>query len=101
MASPEEILDGTATVPENVVYREFEAETLLLNLNTGQYHGLNPTGGRLLQLLEETDGNVRAAITKLAAEYEVAEDDITTDMADFCAALAERGLIEVEDDSSG
>lgn len=95
MASPEEILDGTATVPENVVYREFEAETLLLHLGTGRYHGLNPTGARLLELLRETGGDVRLAVARLAEEHGVGAAAIEGELAEFCAQLAERGLLEV------
>jgi hypothetical protein len=90
------LLEGRAHVPDHVVYRRFEAETLLLNLKTGHYHGLNPTGGRLLELLKETDGRVGDAVARLAEEYEVAEDDVAPDMAAFCAQLAERGLIEFD-----
>jgi len=94
-------LDARVHVPDHVVYRWFEAETLLLNLNTGQYHGLNPTGGRLLQLLEETEGGVGEAVRRLATEYDVDEGQIANDMAEFCAQLAGRGLIEVDDDPRG
>jgi Coenzyme PQQ synthesis protein D (PqqD) len=94
---PEQFKDATVRVPEHVVYRSFEAETLLLNLDTGQYHGLNPTGGRMLELLKETDGSVREATERLAGEVEMAPEEIADDLASFCADLAERGLIEVDD----
>jgi hypothetical protein len=92
----EEILDATASVPEHVVFRSFEAETLLLNLETGQYHGLNATGGRMLELLKETGGQVRQSVDQLAKEYEMDADTIARDMADFCLSLEERGLLEVQ-----
>jgi hypothetical protein len=95
------VLEARLRVPDHVVYRWFEKETLLLNLDTGQYHGLNPTGGRMLQLLDQTNGSVGEAVAMLAEEFEVAADDIAPDMADFCAALAERGLVEVDDDPRG
>jgi Coenzyme PQQ synthesis protein D (PqqD) len=94
------MLDAHVRVPDHVVYRWFEAETLLLNLSTGQYHGLNPTAGRMLQLLEETDGHVGQAIARLAAGYEADEAEITTDMVELCTQLAERGLVEVDEDSA-
>jgi hypothetical protein len=86
---------STITLPEHVVYRSFEAETLLLNLDTGQYHGLNPTGGRMLELLKENGGQVDVATRLLAAEFEVDPTDIEEDLLSFCADLAERGLVEV------
>jgi Coenzyme PQQ synthesis protein D (PqqD) len=98
---PEQFKFATVRVPEHVVYRSFEAETLLLNLETGQYHGLNPTGGRMLELLKETDGKVRDATERLAAEVEMPPDEIADDLASFCADLAERGLIEVDESGEG
>ncbi len=47
------VLAATARMPAHVVYREFPAEVVLLNLQTGRYHGLNPTAGRMLRALEE------------------------------------------------
>ena len=32
-------------VPRHVVHRDFPAQTVILNLETGKYHGLNPTAG--------------------------------------------------------
>ncbi|MFL5867123.1 MAG: PqqD family protein [Thermoleophilaceae bacterium] len=93
--SEDAMLDAVAHVPEHVVHRTFEAETLLLNLDTGQYHGLNETGGRMLQLLEASDGRVREAIQKLADEYEIAFEEIAPDLLTFCSSLESRGLIQV------
>jgi len=93
--SQETMLDAVAHVPEHVVHRTFEAETLLLNLETGQYHGLNETGGRMLELLEATDGRVREAVEKLADEYEIPFEEIAPDLMSFCSALETRGLIVV------
>ena len=89
------MLEAVVHVPEHVVHRSFEAETLLLNLDTGQYHGLNETGGRMLELLEATDGRVRDAIERLAEEYEVAFAEIAPDLTAFCSDLETRGLIVV------
>ena len=84
-------------MPDHVVHRAFEAETLLLNLDSGQYHGLNKTGGRFLELLKESDGDVSAAAATLAAEYELEPADIAGEMHTFLDELAERGLVEIDD----
>jgi len=91
----DDILDSVVNVPEHVVHRSFEAETLLLNLETGQYHGLNETGGRMLELLEATNGSVREAIERLAEEYGVDFSEIAPDLISFCSDLETRGLIVV------
>jgi hypothetical protein len=94
---PSWLLRATARVPDHVIYRWFEAETLLLNLESGQYHGLNPTGGRWLQLLDDADGDAGEAVQRLADECGVPADEITRDLADFCSALRRRGLIEIDE----
>src|SRR4051794_10477030 len=99
-APEDEMLDSVISVPEHVVHRAFEAETLLLNLETGQYHGLNETGGRMLELLEATDGRVREAIERLADEYGVAFAEIAPDLTSFCSDLETRGLIVVARDAA-
>ena len=75
--------------------QDFAAETLVLNLGTGTYHGLDPTGARLLDLLRETGGDVRLSIERLAGEHGVASEEIAGDLLDFCAELADRGLLEL------
>jgi hypothetical protein len=95
MASRDDILESRAVVPDAVVYREFDAETLLLNLATGTYHGVDATGARTLELLREADGDVRVAVERLAAEHGLERDDVAGDLADFLAKLADRGLLEV------
>jgi len=55
-----------ARVPNNVVYRTFAYETVVLNLNTGKYHGLNRTAGRMLESLDRSP-TVGEAVELLAA----------------------------------
>lgn len=87
--------NSTVHVPEHVVYRPFAAETVLLNLETGHYHGVNPTGGRMLEALEKA-GTVREAAAQLAEEYDQPRDGVEQDLCAFCADLVERGLVEVD-----
>ena len=91
----DQLLDARLEVPEHVVYRSFDEETLLLNLESGQYHGLNETGGRLIELLKSTDGTARDAIVRLAEEYEVEFEEIAPGLVRFCVALEQRGLVPV------
>ena len=92
------VLDARVRIPDHVVYRRFESETLLLNLDIGQYHGLNRTGGQLVELLKDTQGRVGQAVERLAADTDVSAAEIRRDMAEFCGQLMDRGLIELEDD---
>ena len=90
----EEILTSQARLPQHVVYRPFVSETVLLNLQTGLYHGVNPIGGRMLEALEAA-ADVRAAAATLAVEFGVPRAQVERDIAGFCAGLAARDLIEL------
>ena len=89
-----ELLGASVRRPDHVVYRRFPAETVALNLESGKYHGLNPTAGRMLELLEEC-ATVSDAASRLAEEYGRPSAEIESDLCRLCSDLAERGLIEI------
>jgi hypothetical protein len=80
-------------VPDHVVYREFDEQTVALNLQTGRYHGLNATAGAMVAALREAP-SVAAAAERLAPEWDVPEDELLADLAELCDGLERRGLIE-------
>lgn len=90
-----ELRSAKLRVPQHVVYRAFPTETVVLNLQTGKYHGLNPTAGRMLETLVQT-GSVAAAAAAAAEDYERPLEETEEDVCRLCEALLERGLIEIE-----
>ena len=82
-------------VPQHVVHRRFPTETVVLNLRTGKYHGLNPTAGAMLDELSRT-GSIAGTATTIAAEHGRETAEIEADLHELVAALRERGLIEIE-----
>jgi hypothetical protein len=91
---------ATARIPGDVVYRDFMHETVVLNLQTGKYHGLNPTGGRMLRVLEKSPKLAEAARI-LADDYGQPLDDIERDLHEFCAELERRGLLVIDNGGDG
>ena len=87
------ILASSVRVPEHVVYRDFPEETVILNLESGMYHGLNATAATMVKTLESSP-SVAAAVDTLAAELEQPRDRIERDVVTLCRTLDERGLIE-------
>jgi hypothetical protein len=85
-----------ARIPEHVVHRDFQEETVVLNLETGQYHGLNATARRMLAALVEAD-SIALAAASLEEEFGVPRSRIERDLVDLCDALVARGLIQVDD----
>jgi Coenzyme PQQ synthesis protein D (PqqD) len=92
-----ELLGSRLRVPEHVVYRDFVSETVVLNLETGRYHGLNPTGGQILDAVERSETVGEAAET-LAVQYERPRDEVEADVLAFCSDLLTRGLVELRPD---
>jgi hypothetical protein len=101
-ASPpnDPMLTARLRVPEHVVYRDFGEETVVLNLDSGQYHGLNPTGAAMLSAVSKAD-SVGAAVPTLAAELGQPAEVIERDLLELCQSLAERGLVERDDGAAG
>ena len=52
----------------HVVYRSFPSETVVLNLQTGKYHGLNATAGSMLEALQQASC-IRDAVAAVAEDY--------------------------------
>jgi len=96
-AIPEQpsLLETGVRVPQHVVYRSFPSETVVLNLQTGKYHGLNPTAGEMLAMLEKAEC-VRDAAAVAAQHYEQPQAKTEQDMCDLCGALLDRDLIEID-----
>ncbi|MGA2455482.1 MAG: PqqD family protein [Solirubrobacteraceae bacterium] len=82
-------------VPQHVVYRSFPSETVVLNLNTGKYHGLNATAGRMLDALAKAP-SVGDAAAAVADGYEQPQAVVEQDMCELCQLLLDRGLIEID-----
>lgn len=95
-AGAADMLGAQARVPQHVVYRAFVSEMVILNLETGQYHGLNPTAGRMLEALESAP-TVRDAAAQVAADYGQDVEEVERDLLELCGLLVERGLIEIAD----
>jgi Coenzyme PQQ synthesis protein D (PqqD) len=98
VASPpaDDLLTARVRMPQHVVCRSFIAETVVLNLHTGQYHGLNPSAGRMLEALQQAP-TVSAAVPEIAAQYGVEQELIQRDLLALVGGLLERGLIETVD----
>ena len=92
--SDKSLFAAAARTPEHVVYRSFVTETVLLNLETGRYFGVNPSGGRMLEELVNAQ-TVEEAAQRLSEHYGRPRSEIDNDLQTFCADLTGRGLLEL------
>jgi hypothetical protein len=90
------ILASRMVLPEHVFRRGFPEETIALNLESGQYHGLDPVATRMVNAASEATC-IGDAVAPLAREFDQPEEIIERDLAGLCRALLDRGLIELQD----
>src|SRR4051812_18144713 len=95
-ASDRDILAARPRIPEHVVARGFGDESVALNLQSAQYHGLNGVAARMFEELRSA-ATVGAIVDPLAQEYEQPREVIERDLLEFVRSLAERGLVELDD----
>jgi hypothetical protein len=86
--------DARLKIPEQVIARQVGDETVLLNLESGTYFGLDPVGSRFLELLQ-ADGALAAVIAPMLEEFEVTEARLEADLLQFAEEMLASGLLEV------
>ena len=80
------------SIPEHVLARKLDDEMVLLNLDSGEYFGLNDSGTRVWELL--ADGCCRAEVVDtLTREFEVAPEVAASHVATLCDELLRAGLL--------
>ena len=77
---------------EEVLTTRVGEETILLNLKTGMYHGLDPVATRFLELLQ-TDGNLSAVHTTMLNEFEVSAETLRADLVRLSDEMLSKGLL--------
>ncbi len=75
--------------------RELEGESVLLNLDSERYFGLDETGTHMWSVLS-TCKSIEAAYRKLMDEYyEVDAQLLRRDLSELVGKLLDQGLVEV------
>jgi len=87
-------LTDKPTIPTQVMARQIGDETVILDLGSGTYFGLDPVGARVWQLIGEGKALGEICDT-LLDEYEVARDTLERDVLDLAEKLLEQKLITV------
>jgi coenzyme PQQ synthesis protein D (PqqD) len=79
-------------VHPSVITRELSGETVLLNLESGVYYGLDTVGTRVWQLI--TQGRTIANVCDtMVEEYDVAPDVLHADVTRLVGELRDRGIV--------
>ena len=87
-------LTSEIAVPKHVLVRVFQNESVLLNLDSEYYHGLDDVGTRMWQAVTQSK-TLQDAYDVLLSEFDVDAATLKQDLTDFIERLVQRGLLEV------
>ena len=87
-------LTDKPTIPAQVMARQVGDETVILDLGSGTYFGLDPVGARIWQLIGEGKTLGEICDTMLD-EYEVTRGDLERDVVELADKLLEQKLIGI------
>ena len=90
--SPDEESRGSPDVLVNVI----DGESVLLNLKSESYFGLDEVGTRMWQVLSESDRS-RPPTKPCSAKYDVEPEQLERDLENLIEQLREHGLVETTD----
>jgi hypothetical protein len=90
---PADSLNQRAIVPDAVITRELDGETILLNLDTGIYFGLDPVGTDVWRAIV-AGGSLEDALGRVQSEYDVEPVVLRNDFVRLVDELLAKGLLQ-------
>lgn len=81
-------------VPQHVLVRPLEKESVLLNLQAEIYYGLDESGTRFWQVLTTTS-NIEEAYLQLLGEFDVEAELLRRNLSELLEQLIEKGLLRI------
>lgn len=80
----------------DVLMQELGGESVLLNLNSEAYYGLDDVGTRMWQVLTSSQ-SIQVAYENLLSEYDVEAERLRQDLQELIEKLVSHGLVQVGD----
>jgi len=85
-------LGDRVVVPDSVIARELDGETVVLNLETGVYFGLDSVATDIWNALQG-GGKIEDALRAILERYDVQRATLEGDLLQFVNQLASKGLL--------
>lgn len=89
--------NGRFEVAPSQVSSDLGGEVVILDLDGGEYFGLDGVGARIWELLHEAH-TLSELTSVIASEYDVDPERCRTDLGRLLADLTARGLVRARDD---
>ena len=91
--------DSLIVADSNQVSTQVDGEAIILNLNDGQYYGLNPVGARIWSLIQ-SPVSFQQVLSALQSEYDVEAEPCRRETLSLLENLISLNLIRVVDESA-
>ena len=88
-------LNQKITLSPDVISQEVSGETVLLDLESENYFGLDEVGTRIWQLIKEKE-DLQAIYNTLLDEYEGEESRLQADLEALLGEISKLGLVSLE-----
>jgi len=79
----------------NLIFNELDGEVVMMNLEKGEYYGLNPVASRIWELLADAM-TLENLLNKLVEEFEVNFEQCQADTEGFIVDMIEKKMIEIK-----
>jgi hypothetical protein len=80
------------TVPDGVLISNVQEESVILNLDSERYYGLDDVGTRFLSALTASE-SIAAAYEKLIGEYDIDAHLLRQDLLELVEHLVKQGIL--------
>lgn len=84
-------------IPDDVLISKLQEESVILNLDSERYYGLDDVGTRILSVLTTSD-SIEAAYQTLLKEYDVDGEALRQDLLALVEELVNQGLVRISDE---
>ena len=88
-------LNQNISLSPDVISQEVSGETVLLDLESENYFGLDEIGTRIWQLIKETN-ELQSIFDTLLEEYDVSEERLQLDVTTLLTEIEGLGLVRLE-----
>jgi hypothetical protein len=92
--SQKEVQGRAVRVHPSTLHRELQGEGVLLQLDSGEYFGLDEVAQRMWELIAE-HGDLAVVQQALVQEYDADPETLWADLQRLVGELVDRGLLEV------
>ncbi|WP_052326982.1 PqqD family protein [Desulfocapsa sulfexigens] len=77
---------------KDVLRQEIDGETVLLDMKSENYFGLNDVGSHVLEMLQD-GSNLDSLVSHLLSIYEIGKQQLEIDITELLQQLLDAGLI--------